>query len=187
MTICNCLPLLRGLLRGLPGDGAAARLRGWRHDLPGQPLLRLPGLLLRLPVRAAARVRGERAAGLRRDPRRHLPGLYAGPACSGRCSTQRAGRPAVTASAWCWSLLHPGASGRGAPLLRRTPARAPSIGSCPTRRWCCPRSLIAAVRPRRVRARRVPLLARHATAASPGMIDPRAFWRRRRMHSGCAT
>ena len=91
------LPLLRGLLRGLPGHGAAARVRGRRSQLPGQPLPRLPRLLLRLPVRAAARVRRQPAA--RRSPScaprptRNTPGP--GP---------RAGPSAATAR-WCrWSI-----------------------------------------------------------------------------------
>ena len=61
------LPLLRGLLRRLAGDGAAPDVQGLRHPLPVQPLLRLPGLLLRLPVRAAARVRRQHPA--RSSPR----------------------------------------------------------------------------------------------------------------------
>ena len=57
------LPLLRGLLRGLPGDDAPARVRQGRRPLPRQPVPQLRRLPARLPVRAAARVRRQRAAG----------------------------------------------------------------------------------------------------------------------------
>ena len=57
------LPLLRGLLRGVPGDDAPARIRQGRRPLPRQPLPQLRRLPARLPIRAAARVRRQRAAG----------------------------------------------------------------------------------------------------------------------------
>ena len=59
------LPLLRGLLRGVSGDGAAADVREGGPALSRQPLPQLRRVLLRLPVRAAARVRRQRAAQLR--------------------------------------------------------------------------------------------------------------------------
>ena len=59
----QCLPVLRRVLRGLPRHDPAAGIRQGRHQLPGQPLPQLRRLSACLPVRAAARVRGERAAG----------------------------------------------------------------------------------------------------------------------------
>src|SRR5208337_4442479 len=60
------VPLLRGLLRRLPRDGAAAPVHQRRSVVPRQPLPQLQGLLLRLPVRTAAPVRRQRAEDLRR-------------------------------------------------------------------------------------------------------------------------
>ena len=68
------VPLLRRLLRGLPGDDAPARVPQGRRPLPRQPVPQLRRMPARLPVRAAARVRRQRAqgdgAGARDDLRR---------------------------------------------------------------------------------------------------------------------
>ena len=58
----QCLPLLRAVLPGVPGDGAAADVHGRRPRLPREPLPQLRRVPLRVPVRAAARVRHQRAA-----------------------------------------------------------------------------------------------------------------------------
>src|SRR5579875_2226970 len=83
------LPLLRGLLRGVPGDGAAARFRQGGSELSRPSLPRLPRLLLRLPIRAAARVRGQRAKRLRAAPRRNLPRIRLAAAACGAVPAQR--------------------------------------------------------------------------------------------------
>ena len=81
------LPLLRRLLRGVPGDDAPARVRAGRRALPGQPVPQLRRLPARLPVRAAARVRRQRAArdgaGARADLRRTTPGRARSARCTG--------------------------------------------------------------------------------------------------------
>src|SRR5260221_428428 len=71
----QCLPLLRGALRRLSGDGDAPRLPGWRPPLPRQSLPRLRRLLLRLPVLAAARVQRQCAARPGAGSRRLIPRL----------------------------------------------------------------------------------------------------------------
>ena len=68
------LPLLRRLLRGVPGDDPPAGVRQGRRPLPRQPVPQLRRLPARLPVRAAARIRRERAAG---DGRRCACETYA--------------------------------------------------------------------------------------------------------------
>ena len=55
----QCLPLLRGLLRCVSRRWSAGSCSTRRPELPRQPLLQLRRLLLRLPVRAAARVRDQ--------------------------------------------------------------------------------------------------------------------------------
>ena len=69
------LPLLRGAVRRLPGDGDAPLVRGRRPELPRQSLPRLRRLLRRLPVLAAARVQRQRAedAGASRERIRTPP------------------------------------------------------------------------------------------------------------------
>ena len=80
------LPLLRGAVRGVPGDGDAPRLRRRRPQLPRQSLPRLRRLLRRLPVLAAARIQRQRAAdagaGAGRVLRRLCLAARARPACS---------------------------------------------------------------------------------------------------------
>ena len=86
----QCLPLLRRLLRRVPGDDAPARIRQGRHPLPGQPLPQLRRLPACLPVRAAARVRRQRAAGDGRGARRRpTPTTHGRPRSA--CSTSATG------------------------------------------------------------------------------------------------
>ena len=54
MQICNACRYCEGLLRGVSGHDAPARIRQGRHQLPRQPLPQLRRVLPRLPVRAAA-------------------------------------------------------------------------------------------------------------------------------------
>ena len=84
------LPLLRRLLRRVPGHGAAPHLPRRRRSLPGEPVPQLRGMLLRLPVRAAARIRRERAARVRAGARRVLPGLRVAHGAVGPVRAQRA-------------------------------------------------------------------------------------------------
>ena len=53
------LPLLRRLLRSVPGHGAAPAFHGSRSQLSGKSVPPMRGVLLRVPVRAAARIRRE--------------------------------------------------------------------------------------------------------------------------------
>ena len=71
----QCLPLLRRLLRGVSGDDAPARIRQGRRRLPGKPVPQLRRLPARLPVRAAARIRGQCSAGDGEGARADLLGL----------------------------------------------------------------------------------------------------------------
>ncbi len=101
------LPLLRRLLRRLPGHDAPARIRQGRHALPRQPVPQLRRLPARLPVRAAARVRGERAAGDGAGARADVSRLRLA-ACHGcavparRASRLRSLWPVGSRSSWCW-------------------------------------------------------------------------------------
>ena len=80
LTICNACRYCEGYCAVFPAMELRRTLRREGRRLSRQPLLRLPRLLLRLPVHAAARLRDQPAGGLRRDARRDLPGVLAGPA-----------------------------------------------------------------------------------------------------------
>ena len=69
------MPLLRRVLPGLAGARAAHRAHHERPDPPGESVPRLPGLLHRVHVHPAARVRARPAEDLRRDPGTDLRGL----------------------------------------------------------------------------------------------------------------
>ena len=85
------LPLLRGAVRGVSGDGDAPRLPGRRPQLSRQSLPFLRRLLRRLPVLAAARVRRQRAARAGAGARRILRGLRLAARAGAAVRAQRAG------------------------------------------------------------------------------------------------
>ena len=64
------LPVLRGVLSRVSGDGESHGVRERRPDVPREPLPQLRRVPVRLPVRAAARVRDQRAAHAGGDPPR---------------------------------------------------------------------------------------------------------------------
>ena len=141
MEICNACRYCEGYLRGLPGDGAAARVRRRRSRLSRQSLPRLPRLLLRLPVRAAARIAASTCPRtLRRGARRDLRG-YAWPApLRAAVPAQRRRRVARDRARHRARLLTAmldkpsGAVRRARPRARRVLRRHPAMGDAGPRR-----------------------------------------------------
>ena len=129
------LPLLRAVLPGVSGDGAARGVRARGPRLPGEPVPQLRRVPLRLPVRAAARVRHQRAAYAGGDPARLLRALRLAAAAGRADAPQR--------------LAHhrrPGGGVHGAVLLPPRPSPRParcgarsraatSTRSCRTPSW----------------------------------------------------
>ena len=131
MVICNACRYCEGYCAVFPAMELRRDLHRARPRLPGQPLLRLPRLLLRLPVRAAARIRGQRAADLRRDPGGDLPRLQLAAACSPGCSDET-GSPSASitrrqrrSSSWRSCSL---SRGPATLFCGSQSARAPSTG-----------------------------------------------------------
>ena len=83
------LPLLRAVLPGVPGDGEAADLRCGRSQLSREPVPQLRRVPLRLSVRAAARVRHQRALVARGHSHALLRGLCLAAGARPRVSPQR--------------------------------------------------------------------------------------------------
>ena len=73
MTVCNaCRASAASRLSGVPRAGATVDFRPRRSRLPGHVVPQLRRVPLRVPVRAAARVRHQRSAHARRASARHL-------------------------------------------------------------------------------------------------------------------
>ena len=71
----QCLPVLRAVLPRVSGDGEPPDLRGSRSRVSRQPVPQLRRVSLRLPVRAAARVRHQRAEDAGGDSRAFVRGV----------------------------------------------------------------------------------------------------------------
>ena len=76
MTICNACRYCEGYCAVFPAMELRRDLHQSRPHLSRQSLLRLPRLLLRLPVRAAARVRREHSQAHGRAAHRYLSRVY---------------------------------------------------------------------------------------------------------------
>ena len=72
MEVCNACRYCEGFCAVFPAMELRREFADRRPQLPRQPLPLLPRLLLRLPIRAAARVRHQRAPRARRGSRREL-------------------------------------------------------------------------------------------------------------------
>ena len=128
MTVCNACRYCEQVLSRVPGDGGAPDVREGGPRLPGEPLSQLRRVSLRLPVRAAARVRHQRAEDARRDPAAVVSGIRVAARARRRVhSAQPADRPRSGGGPQrnhgcrgAWRLVAGRWLGR---LLRRRPAR----------------------------------------------------------------
>ena len=113
------LPLLRGVLPGVSGDGEPVGVREGRPRLPRQPLPQLRRVPLRVPVRPAARVRHQRAA----DAGRSAAGIVRGVLLAGVAGRRLPGSQLV--KSWAAGCRFERRADRvGAGLRRRSVAGA---------------------------------------------------------------
>ena len=134
LQICNACRYCEGFCAVFPAMTRRLRVRRGRRALPRQPVPQLRRLPARLPVRAAARVRGQRAAAMA-QVRRETYADYAWPAAFGALYRRNgltlslalaAGAGAVPGAGRC---AHGTAVARaaGRQLLRRLPAQPDGV------------------------------------------------------------
>ena len=167
------LPLLRGPVRRVPRPVPAHRAERGRRQPAGQPVPRLPGLLRRLHVHRAARVRPQRARRADRGPAGGLPAVrVAGP---GARAAARLDRPVHRRRGLGRPVRRHRGGPRGLARHRRRPRRRRlPVPADPRRRAGRPDAgryrLLSAHR----RPGRPELLGRHGQPQRPGPPGRRA-------------